>query len=96
MRIPVDSAEAAELREAEHEREREAAANQVRHAERCVDGWLGEDDQGRPIACTLCRPSLVHVPCRLCSVPYAACAAQQARHRGACCEGCEHSRRSVT
>lgn len=25
---------------------------------RCDGGWLGEDDQGRPIPCLTCRPHL--------------------------------------
>ena len=93
MHIPVDSADAREQREAELEREAEDQAERARHATDCVDGWLGEDDQARPIPCPRCKPALVHVPCWLCSVRYEACAAQQARRRGPCCEGCDHGRR---
>ncbi|NYH86653.1 hypothetical protein SAMN05421678_108239 [Actinopolymorpha cephalotaxi] len=28
------------------------------HDARCVDGWLGEDGDGHPIACLVCRPHL--------------------------------------
>lgn len=28
------------------------------HDIRCHNGWLGEDDQGRPIPCLTCRPHL--------------------------------------
>ncbi|MBM0125608.1 hypothetical protein [Pimelobacter simplex] len=28
------------------------------HAPGCRDGWLGEDDEGRPIPCLECRPHL--------------------------------------
>jgi hypothetical protein len=51
-RIPVDSAEAAELRE------RPDDDQPVLHASRCSGGWLGEDTEGRPIPCLQCRTHL--------------------------------------
>ncbi len=32
--------------------------------DRCVDGWLGEDTDGRPIPCLRCRPHLRDRRCR--------------------------------
>lgn len=29
------------------------------HDQTCVDGLLGEDHEGRPIACLRCRPHLI-------------------------------------
>lgn len=52
-RIPVDSDEARELRE----QETEHVAAPV-HSPDCREGWLGEDDAGRPIPCFECRPHL--------------------------------------
>lgn len=83
-RIPVDSADARELRELEAEREAQAARHE------CVDGWTGEDDAGRPVPCPHCRPHLLEVACRLCQASDAACRRQRARGRGACCENCNH------
>lgn len=28
------------------------------HEARCRSGWLGEDAEGRPVPCTVCRPHL--------------------------------------
>jgi len=47
---PTDSADVAELRDREPE---------PTHDERCRRGWLGEDDEGRPIPCLTCRPHLL-------------------------------------
>ena len=92
--IPVDSTDAREQREAELEREAEDQAELARHDEQCVDGWLGDDDQARPIPCPRCRPALLHVACRTCGVAYEACTTQRGRRRGPCCDHCEHSRRA--
>ena len=51
-RWPVDSQDAAELRE------REDDDQPTLHDARCEAGWLGEDDQDRPIPCLACRPHL--------------------------------------
>lgn len=52
-RIPMDSADARELRETERD-----AAQLVLHDPRCTGGWLGETDDGHPIPCLECRPHL--------------------------------------
>jgi len=57
MTWPVSSQEARELREAEAAAQAEADAA-PRHGRDCADGWLGEDDQGRPRPCLACRPHL--------------------------------------
>lgn len=49
---PADSSDAAELRE------RATEGQPVLHVSKCLDGWLGEDDEGRPIPCLQCRPHL--------------------------------------
>lgn len=46
---PIDSADARERREAPDPTDTHPP---------CVDGWLGEDDQGRPRPCLTCRPHL--------------------------------------
>ena len=28
------------------------------HEASCRNGWLGEDSEGRPVPCTICRPHL--------------------------------------
>lgn len=104
MRIPVDSSEAAELRERQaidesdrvrELREREAVELRDRrdHAERCRGGWLGEDAHDRPIPCPVCRPHLAHVPCRLCSAPWQSCQSLVMIRRGPCCVECDHEAR---
>ena len=50
---PIDSTEAAEFREREAE-----AESPVPHSVACRGGWLGEDAEGRPIPCLMCRPHL--------------------------------------
>ncbi len=53
-RIPVNPAEARELRE-------QAAANPDDDGaghRGCIDGWLGEDNEGRPRPCLVCRSHL--------------------------------------
>ena len=99
--IPVDSTDAREQRELEEEQERqesgrtEAAHVPVQpvapeHDPRCVNGWLGEDEAGRPIACLVCRPHLMAAPCRTCSVREAECATQTADWGWPCCADCDH------
>lgn len=95
LTIPVDSTDAREQRELEDELAASYADEQRRHADECRGGWCGEDADGRPIVCLTCRPWLLHVPCRLCSVPYQACSQQQAARRGPCCEACNHARREA-
>jgi hypothetical protein len=96
---PVDSAEAAELRErAEVENEQLEAMQAQRvqrqrdHDQRCRRGWLGEDNDGRPVPCLQCRPWLVAGPCLMCSTPPHACSEQQEHGRGRCCTDCDHHR----
>jgi hypothetical protein len=90
---PTDSSEARERREAEAEAEALEVAERRRHDEVCRGGWLGEDDEGRPILCTRCRPHLLHTPCRTCGTTYEACNQQLAARRGPCCDQHDHSRR---
>ena len=54
---PVSSQDVRELREAAADVE--AAEDAApRHGRDCVDGWLGEDDDGHPVPCLICRPHL--------------------------------------
>lgn len=87
---PADSAEARERREAEAEAQAAAELDRRRHAETCRDGWLGEDSQGRPIACPRCRPHTLRVPCWLCGQSSEACDIKRGGRLGGCCEGCDH------
>ena len=89
-RIPTDSTDARELREAEAEREAEETAARHEHDVECVDGWRGEDEDGRPRACLTCRPWLARRECRTCQLPEERCAEQRRRARGPCCCACEH------
>lgn len=59
---PVDSTEAREQREAQAERDRLEA---IPHEQRCHDGRLGEDHNGRPIPCPTCRPHLARTRDRM-------------------------------
>lgn len=68
-----------------------AKVDEAVHDARCENGWLGEDEDGRPVPCRACRPHLAHVACRTCSTSYAACEAGQVEHRQACCEDCNHA-----
>lgn len=61
------------------------------HQGRCTDGWLGEDEDGRPVPCRVCRPHLSHVACRTCSSSYKVCEAVQTDHRQPCCDDCDHA-----
>lgn len=109
--IPIDSTDAREQRELEEELERDqeraargragastsSLADAPRtHDPRCRRGWLGEDEDGRPIPCLTCRPHLAEVACRVCQVPPRRCADQVAGRRGRCCEGCDHDSPSAT
>lgn len=55
---PSSSEESRELREAEAEAEAEEsaalAAEHLAHRTRCAAGWLGEDDESRPVVCVVC------------------------------------------
>lgn len=102
MRIPVDSAEAAEIREAEEANppappvprpspDPAAQPPDPPHDSSCVGGWLGEDDQGRPRPCLVCRPHLAHPgPCRNCGVATATCSASIEAGCGRCCDSHDH------
>lgn len=87
---PVDSTDAKERRELEEATAAAAAAADAEHSETCCDGWLGEDQDGRPVACPRCRPHLVSVPCWKCSQTAPACSKKRASLLGACCEYCDH------
>lgn len=94
--IPIDSTDAREQREAE---QAEAAAHdraRRQHDEHCTSGWLGEDDQGRPIACTRCRPHLAIRSCPTCGVAYSACVVTRLHRRRPCCDHCDHPPRQET
>lgn len=92
--IPTDSADVRDQAETEAALVEAEQRDQRVHAERCHDGWLGEDHDGRPVACSVCRPHLLHAPCRTCSTTYTACATQQAQRRGPCCDRHDHARRT--
>jgi hypothetical protein len=88
---PVDSTDARERRELEEAAQAAAAGDELTHAVQCHNGWLGEDDEGRPIPCLRCRPSLARVACRTCQLPPDPCAEQLARRHGRCCVDCNHN-----
>jgi hypothetical protein len=106
-RAPVDSSEAAEQREIEEARRQEAERRKAHprprstpqtaeaarpHDPRCVGGWLGADEEERPIACPTCRPHLAaRAACGVCGQSRRACAATGDRHGGTrCCDHCTH------
>ena len=89
-RIPTDSADAREIREAEVERQAEELEARRRHDAECVGGWLGDPDADRPRPCPRCRPWVVAAPCRVCGVVESLCSRQLGAGRGACCGSCEH------
>lgn len=91
-RIPIDSTEAREQREAEQLDLEAADQERRRHDRDCRGGWLGEDDQGRPRPCLRCRPWLAVRACPTCSTTYAACVLQRDQRRGRCCPDCNHAR----
>lgn len=88
---PVDSTEARERREAEAEAEATGELDRRRHAETCIDGWLGEDQHGRPIPCQRCRPHLFTEPCRTCQQSISTCLTKRDSLEGRCCDHCEHT-----
>lgn len=94
-RIPVDSAEAAELREAEDAQREHATVPPARasapHDSRCRRGWLGEDPEGRPIPCPHCRPHLRDRAYLVCDLRESACSSRRERLGIRCCEHCEHA-----
>lgn len=90
MRIPTDSTDARELRELdEHHAEVDLETEEL-HASVCTEGWLGEDDAGRPVPCPTCRPLAWPRPCPLCATPAALCVRLVERRRRRCCASCEH------
>lgn len=95
-RIPVDSTDAREQREAEAAAAAETDRHDVQphravpHDPRCRAGWLGEDTDGRPIPCTTCRPHLAHIACRTCSTTWPTCQALVHADHGPCCDLCDH------
>lgn len=78
---PTDSTEARERREAE-------TMDEQQH--QCDNGWLGVDQDERPIACPTCRPHLRAVRCWLCSASAGACQMKRDARRGPCCDHCDH------
>lgn len=95
LTIPIDSTDAREQRELADELETIAKREDAEHAARCRGGWLGEDDEGRPIVCLRCRPAFATISCPTCSTPPGACTSQKARGRGRCCPDCRHTRRTT-
>lgn len=95
-RIPVDSTEAREFAEQRLALEHERSLRQRDHDRNCTRGWLGEDDQGRPIACLVCRPWLNAAGCRTCGITAVLCQRQVDRGRGACCTDCQHQVKTTT
>lgn len=100
-RVPMDSEDAREQREAEAERAAEAArsaalqaqkaaAEAAAHDETCTGGWLGLDRDERPVPCPVCRPHLTRLRCWTCSTPARSCEELQAIRRGTCCPDCNH------
>ena len=88
---PIDSTDARERREAEDHAQATELADRRDHAERCRAGWLGEDDEGRPIACPRCRPHARHIDCRTCGQSPTACSTKRASRLGRCCDHCDHT-----
>lgn len=86
LRIPVDSAEAAELREIEAEQE----SLEVEHRRDCRNGWLGEDADDRPVPCPWCKPNLYDALCSTCSRRLSSCTALQHLQHRSCCDACMH------
>lgn len=95
MRVPVDSADARELRELEQDQAAAEQSDRDRHTRDCRGGWLGEDPEGRPVACPTCRPHLAHVACRTCQATWTACETRHGRHLGRCCPDCDHDPRKA-
>ncbi len=89
---PVDSTEARERREAEAEDQAAAELDRRRHAETCMNGWVGEDQDGRPAPCPRCRPHLLTVACWTCGQTSNACRIKWAALTGRCCDYCDHSK----
>lgn len=90
MRIPLDSADAREQREAEAEADGVGVGTADAHPADCRGGWLGEDAKGRPRPCLACRPHLAHGACRSCSSPWASCQSLRLTGKGPCCLTCNH------
>ena len=90
-RIPVDSADAREIREAEHEAKAALEHLDQVHAVLCQRGWLGYDPQGRPIPCPRCRPHLYARPCSTCSKRDSLCSVTRRRTGRGCCDHCTHA-----
>lgn len=100
-RIPTDSAEARELREAEEAQGPDVQptlsssvfAGQPRrtpHDARCRGGWLGEDEHDRPIPCPTCRPHLAPHHCDRCGANRPTCQSLRILGGRDCCQRCTH------
>jgi hypothetical protein len=61
---PADSTHARELRDRVDDQEC-AVDFAALHDAQCVDGWLGEDAEGRPQPCPVCKPHLARFRRRL-------------------------------
>lgn len=55
---PVCSEDVREERQAAAEAAAAASAEALAHRTVCAGGWLGEDAEGHPIPCLICRPHL--------------------------------------
>jgi hypothetical protein len=89
--IPIDSTDAREQRELEAALAAEATEAATLHAATCVDGWLGEDLEGHPIACPTCRPHLLTSSCTTCGIDARACRLRRDIGRPPCCDRCSHN-----
>lgn len=78
---PADSEDARELRERDVE--------MTLHNPKCADGWLGEDDHGRPVPCEHCRPHLYR-RCTGCAATAQTCGSKATLSGRRCCLACRH------
>jgi hypothetical protein len=101
---PVDSTEAAELREraaleVEHVAEHappwqlSSRSGSTTTTPDAFEGWLDDADADHPTPCLVCRPTLGRVACRACGEHPAHCAFGIGQGRGSCCgTSCNHAR----
>ena len=58
------------------------------HDPACVNGYIGEDSDRRPIPCPTCKPWLV--ACPTCGTASSRCEFGRSLLRGRCCPQCPH------